>query len=72
MIEHSYLKALAIIAQRTHFGRIGFPSARRPRSALDQLIQHGAGGHGLLCPEVPGGRLLVAGLCCASTGWSPF
>ena len=31
---------------RTYLGRIGFLSARQPRSALGQLIQHGAGGHG--------------------------
>jgi hypothetical protein len=32
--------------QRPLFGRFGFLSARQPRSALGQLIQHGAGGHG--------------------------
>jgi hypothetical protein len=27
---------------------------------------------GVLCPDVPGGRLLIAGLCCAFAGWSPL
>ena len=33
-------------SQRPLFGRIGFVSACQPRSALGQLIQHGAGGYG--------------------------